>query len=337
MELRTSQVLTHRIATGHMVHREPLVSPALPLPVTRVASIDLLRILAAIGIVWFHTEGVTHSEIGYAGLPVFLLIFFSLVTSRAHCGGAAQFVRRRWDRLMAPWLFWSVVYGLCKVAKALCTTDGSSVRGMWSMESLLTGTHTHLWYLPYAFVAGLLIFVVSGWTSRINNAGVVLAATALGVSALTAHVTGALGNPLTLLLSQWSYALAAIPLGFAIGRCMLIPSRDMQRSLLCVISLAMLAVCTVLNRAGYASLAVPYELATVLVCATYAWPSRSNAFVTYVAPLTFGIYLIHPLVGFGLKHFVGVDQYAAVFVILTVCVSGLVTFGLTKTPLRRFV
>ena len=47
--------------------------------------------------------------------------------------------------------------------------------------------------------------------------------------------------------------------------------------------------------------------------------------------------MIHPLVGYGLKHSVVPEEHYAVFFMLTVCISGLATLGLTKTPLRRFV
>jgi peptidoglycan/LPS O-acetylase OafA/YrhL len=43
---------------------------AQPVAAQRVAGIDLLRILAAVGIVWFHTEGAPCRQIGYAALTV---------------------------------------------------------------------------------------------------------------------------------------------------------------------------------------------------------------------------------------------------------------------------
>jgi len=60
---------------------------ALPLSLRseRIVSIDGLRILAAVGIVWFHTDGAPFRQIAYVGLPVFLLIFFSLIPNH---GGA---------------------------------------------------------------------------------------------------------------------------------------------------------------------------------------------------------------------------------------------------------
>jgi len=337
MELRTAQVLTDQIPAGHMPCPEPVAARPSSVSAGRVANIDRLRILAAIGVVWFHTEGAAHGEIGYAGLPIFLLVFFSLIASHGHTESTARFARRRWDRLMVPWLFWSLVYGLCKIGKAVSAMDISAMRDMLSVECLLAGTHIHLWYLPYAFVSGLLIFVVNGWTSEISNIAVILVATIVGASTLAAHATGVLGSHLMMPLSQWGYGLAAIPLGFAIGRCLTVPSRDTQRVLLFVISLIMVAVCSVLNVMGYSPLAVPYELATVLVCAAYAWSAGGNAFVACVAPLTFGIYLIHPLIGYGLKSFIAAGQHPAVSIILTVCLSAIATFGLTKTPLRRFV
>jgi len=239
---------------------------------------------------------------------------------------------------MVPWLFWSVVYGLCKLGKAVCVLDMNSVRSMLSMESLLAGTHIHLWYLPYAFIAGLLIRAVNGWTSGVSNTAAVHMATILGVLMLVGHAMGMLGNDLMTPLPQWGYGLAAIPLGFAIGRCRMVSSRETQRLLLLMVALTVLAMCTILNSVGYTSLAIPYGLATSLVCMAYVWPSRSDAFVAYVAPLTFGIYLLHPLVMYGLRHSIVTSQHPAAFMImLSVCISGLAAFGLMKTPLRRFV
>ncbi len=96
---------------------------------------------------------------------------------------------------------------------------------------------------------------------------------------------------------------------------------------------------------GLRSTLVPYSLAIVLVCLAYLWPVRSNAFIRAVAPLTFGIYLIHPLVMYGLKYSLmrsgaaGVlgDGHYAVAIGLTACLAGAVTWALRKTPLRWVV
>lgn len=332
MELRSFQVLTDRTARA-----EPCVATLPSPPISRVANIDRLRILAALGVIWFHTEAAPHREIGYAGLPIFLLIFFSLITARSHLDGITRFVRRRCDRLIVPWLFWSVVYGVCKFGKAMLMMDMESLHEVLSMKSLLAGTHIHLWYLPFAFVSGLLIYIVNGWTLRVSNAAAILAATILGVLTLWGNAMFVFGRTLPIPLPQWCYGLAAILLGFAIGRCMLFRSPNTRASMLLVIAVTVSATCVVLSFMGFLSLGVPYGLGTALVCVAWALPLGSDAVVRRLAPLAFGVYLIHPLVCYGLTRFaVPSEHYAALFV-LTACISGLATFALTKTPLRRFV
>jgi surface polysaccharide O-acyltransferase-like enzyme len=315
-------------------------TPSVRLPVTRVANIDRLRILAAVGIVWFHTEGAPYRQIGYAGLPVFLLVFFSLITMRGRADGMAHFLKRRWHRLLKPWLFWSAIYGLGEIVQALCSMNVDSLRGMLSPGSLLIGTHSHLWYLPYAFILGFVIYKLDGWTRRLNNVAVVFASTTIGVLVLAAHATGVFafahraGEP----LPQWLFGLAAIPLGFAIGRCLVIPSRETRGVLLSAICLVTLMTCTLLISCGATSATVPYTIAVALVCLAYAWPhNRSDVFVTYVAPLTFGVYLVHPLIAYATKRVLAADQNYAGYILLIACLSGLAVLILKRTPVRRFV
>jgi len=329
MEIHASNVLA--------AERERSVATPLSLSFERAVNVDRLRILAAFGIVWFHTQGAAYRVIGYAGLPIFLLVFFSLIVRNARPGDTTRFLKRRWNRLIIPWLFWSVVYGLCKSVKAVCLTDTNALHNVLSVESLLAGTHIHLWYLPYAFLLGFLIHEVNRRTLGVSNAAVVLTATVAGLLLLATRPLGVFSEPLTPPLPQWSFGLAAAPLGFAIGRCLVIRSHNTRRLLMSVVASSTLLVCIVLNWAGFASPAVPYGLAVALVCVAYARPVRSDRFVNAVAPLTFGIYLIHPLVSFGLQRLIEAKQHAAIFIVLTACISGLVTFGLTKTPLKRFV
>lgn len=331
------QIHTSSILAGHVEERGRSRAMLLSSPIARVVNIDRLRILAAFGIVWFHTEGAPYRLIGYAGLPIFLLAFFSLIVRNARADDTACFAKRRWNRLIIPWLFWSVAYGVCKSAKAIWMTDMDALRGVLSIESLIAGTHIHLWYLPYAFLLGLLIHEVNRRTSRVNDTAVVLAATATGIFLLAARPLGLFAYCISPPLPQWSFGLAAAPLGFAIGRCLLIDSHDSRRQLLSVVTLPTLLACIILTWAGSTSPAVPYGLAIGLVYIAYAWPVRGDRVAAAIAPLTFGIYLIHPLISFGLRHIVEAQQPSAIFIVLTACLSGLVTLGLMKTPLRRFV
>ncbi len=317
---------------------EPQAIPtSLSVPAERIAGIDRLRIVAAIGIVWFHTDGAPHREIGYAGLPMFLLIFFSLITRQDSGSTITHFLKRRWNRLLKPWLFWSAVYGLCHLAKAMHTMDVRGLSGMFSIGTLLTGTNIHLWYLPYAFVSGLLAYELSRRTLKANHVLVAVMATVIGMLALAACAIGTaiyrLPNP----IAQWEFGLATIPLGFAIGRCLAIPSRSLQKILLAGISLGILIEGRILQSLNLSALVIPYGIAVVSICIAYCWETRKDIITTALAPLTFGIYLIHPLVIFALQHCLSPSRSWCLFISLTVCISAMITLVLMKTPIKRFL
>lgn len=296
-----------------------------------------MRVLAALGIVWFHTDGAPYRQIGYAGLPVFLLIFFSLITSRSGADPTVAFLKRRWNRLLKPWLFWSLLYGVVRLAKGACLGGQDSFREMLSYETALAGTHVHLWYLPFAFVSGFLVYLFNRQTLRLNDAVVVFAATGAGLLMLTVDAVGLSTCHLMSPLPQWGFGLAAVPLGFAIGRSLMVPSYWRQRFFLAAISLMTLVTSLVLTAFCHASSVVLYSLAVMLVSLAYCWRTNGNAVVTALASLTFGVYLVHPLIILGLRHFVVADQHYAASMGLTVCISGLVTLGLMRTRIRRFL
>ncbi len=316
-------------------------APAQTVPLSasseRIGSIDLLRILAALGIIWFHIEEAPARHIGYAGLPVFLLIFFSLVSRQASAHTTACFLQRRWSRLLRPWLFWSVVYGLCRLGKAVSAADWSALSQMASWETFLAGTCIHLWYLPYAFLAGVAVHVCNRRLLAGGGPAVVAGATLLGVLVLVGSAVDMSHHAWIRPLPQWEFGLATIPLGVAIGKCLMSPSRQIRNLLLSMVCGATLAGCAVLVLLGLAESAIPYALAVALVCLACGWQMKNHAFIAALAPLTFGIYLIHPMVIHGFRPFFAPAQNYPVFILLTAGISGLITLALLRTPLRRFV
>lgn len=306
-------------------------------PIDRVNSIDWLRILAASGVVWFHTELAPHRQIGYAGLPIFLLIFFSLITRQDSADPTSCFLRRRYKRILRPWLFWSAVYGACRLTKAMYIMDLKELWGMLSLETLLAGTSIHLWYLPYAFVSGFFVYEVNRRTAKLNHTAVVLAATIIGALTLAVceiHMANLkLMNP----FGQWRFGLATIPLGFAVGRALAVPTRGLQKTLLAAITLIILIECLILRSLGFETMVIPYGIATAFVCIAYCWEIRNSIFTAALAPLTFGVYLIHPLVAYALYHLLVPSNGYCLFILLTICMSALITRILMETPVRRFL
>ena len=74
-----------------------------------------------------------------------------------------------------------------------------------------------------------------------------------------------------------------------------------------------------------------------LVCLAYGWQIKNNGWIAALAPLTLGIYLIHPLVIHAFRQVLAPEQNYAAFVVLAAGISGLIVLGLMHTPLRRFV
>jgi peptidoglycan/LPS O-acetylase OafA/YrhL len=330
------EVSISQIAAGPITCQERAARAASP-ALERIASMDALRVLAALGIIWFHVDKAPWRQIGYAGLPVFLLLFYSLVVRQGQTYTTRQFLTRRWHRLVKPWLFWSVLYGLCRLAKALPGADWGSLSDMVSLGTLVTGTYIHLWYLPYAFVSGFVLYELNVRTWNRNHAVVALGATVVAAAALTAYAWGVLTWSVTPPLAQWQFGLAALPLGFAIGRCLVIPSRETRNVLLSAIALVTVVLYVVLSARGRAEPVLPYTLAVVLVCLACLWQVRAHTLTTALASLTFGVYLIHPVVAYALRQMLTADGYGVAPVVLTACLSGLITWGLRQTPVRRFL
>jgi peptidoglycan/LPS O-acetylase OafA/YrhL len=93
----------------------------------------------------------------------------------------------------------------------------------------------------------------------------------------------------------------------------------------------------VLRAQGRAGLVTPYVLGVGLVCLAYTWQAKASTFITALASLTFGVYLIHPIVAYGTRQILTANRHAAASILLTAGISGLITWGLMKTPVRRFL
>jgi peptidoglycan/LPS O-acetylase OafA/YrhL len=76
----------------------------------RNGTLDHARLIAAVGIVVFHS-GAPGAWVGYAALPFFLMLLIVLAWPAAERQSLPAFARGRAARLMIPWLIWSCIYG----------------------------------------------------------------------------------------------------------------------------------------------------------------------------------------------------------------------------------
>jgi len=327
-----------RILSRPMSEGEPAVAPEQ----YRIASIERLRILAILGIVWFHTENATGRSVGYAGLPAFVMIFCALSARKSRPEDIGPFAKKKAKRLLMPWLFWGVVYAGCKLLKQ--SLYGLDLSESFTAQMFLAGPKIHLWYLPFAFAAGLIVNLLHRCTRHISSPVTILSGILVGglllffCSMITPSIT-APSIQWHFPVPQWIFALPAVPLGFCVGRvfCSFRNQVRMQRLFYLGIVLVVEAVCLLLLCLGSRYLVIPYGIAVVLVCAAFLGKTRCSAPLRKFASLAYGIYLIHPLVA-SMLRVAGMETMnpLATLAILFL-VSSVVTLILQETPLRRFV
>lgn len=154
--------------------------------------IDYFRLIAAFGIVWFHSHAVGH-ELSYLALPFFLTLLG--LPSRA---GLAERARR----LLLPFALWSGIYVLFAVASAW---HGHKPLFGWANPwMLLGGTAPHLWFLPFALLIRVLAGIVQPKTWLLP---VLPPLAALAITAADRSWPGT--------FAQWQFALVPALLGLA--------------------------------------------------------------------------------------------------------------------------
>jgi peptidoglycan/LPS O-acetylase OafA/YrhL len=259
------------------------------------SSIEWLRFFAAFGIVWFHTEGASWRMVGYSGLPVFLLVFCALIVVHYSEITFKEFIYRRSVRLLIPWLFWSLIYGLTKVFKHFFVSKEAF--GSMEFNWILIGGSIHLWYLLFAFLASVFLYYVCRYTLK-RETGPGFIAGIIGIGILTLYFSSfameklSIGEP----FSQWLFALPALPTGFCLGVVLRSESGKSRMIWLLGILAVLLLAFSGLLLLGQHALVVPYAIGLFLTILALQLHLPFESTAVQLGKLTYGIYLIHPLV-----------------------------------------
>jgi peptidoglycan/LPS O-acetylase OafA/YrhL len=311
----------------------------------RVANMERLRIFAASAIVFFHmcSDLPIARHLGTVGILVFLISFSAFVVNRPKPLDLESTVRRKAQRLLKPWLFWSVVYSVVVLAKVLYKNVPLSDAFQWTM--LLTGSRIHLWFLPFAFVIAILLVLIHRAVADIPAIfTIVIAILAGALCVLGCSIIQSFTQPPTP-LRQWILGTPAIFLGLAVGQITLQRRAEDRRNLYLFAVLSMAAVCAVhvwiFNGlwADYAAkFAVRYFASVTLVCFALHWQGNLDQISRKLASLSYGVYLVHPLVLVFLCELnIGVQHPLASLVVVLVISAGTAHI-LRKIPfMRQFI
>jgi len=139
-------------------------SPAPAVATNRLALLDTVRLVAAIGIVWIHAAssplGKALYPIGMFGVPFYTfvaLLFAGRALSRDPSRSLLSYAGSRLFRIYLPFLFWTVIYVLLGGLKARVSHEPIAPPG-WAV--FYAGGYTHLWFLPYLLCLTLIGAVI---------------------------------------------------------------------------------------------------------------------------------------------------------------------------------
>jgi hypothetical protein len=294
---------------------------------------DRLRVFASLDIVGLHLTG-THL-FGGLGLPTFLLISVALGVHRPHPASTQRFCSRRLQRIVLPWLFWSlaIAAGITLVA----SWEGQPALGWFEPRMLLYGPRIHLWFLPFIAVAGVLAHGMHRLTARLDPLLAAAGGVLLGLVSIALQPRLGHSSP----FEQWSFGLPAIFLGFALGRTLAASAeRRAPFDVAVLVGMALLggALLLWLEPALYEYLR-RYGGALLLLSLVLFVPNRSDRYTPHIAALMLGIYCLHPSVYWTAvepqlwAHGLGEQQWARIGFGYTA--TALVVLALRQTALRR--
>lgn len=253
----------------------------------RLDAIELVRFIAACGVVWFHVPGVPYREYGHAGLVCFILIalvFQALGAGREPVGG---YFKKRAARILTPWLFWFAFYGLLNLAKGKALFPHSE----GFVANLLTGPWVGLWFMPFILLTSAPVFFIARITPKKHTVIPVVVFLAIGLSQLVfiAHAQDALAMDEP--WAQWLQASSAIPIGLAIHHALRLRDRYRMIGTLFIATVSA-GVCAALFRINQ-GMAVTYGIAIPAVCAGFLSPRGHLAWASRLGALCLGVYMVH--------------------------------------------
>jgi peptidoglycan/LPS O-acetylase OafA/YrhL len=304
---------------------------AISLPRQRLAGIEWLRIAACFGIVWFHAHA-PGASVGYGGLPAFMIVSVSLAAMPRKSLSIRDVITSRFWRLGMPWIFWSIVYGSAKLFHALF--EGRPLTSEFTSSMLLYGASLHLWYLPFAMVVTAIVnlIAIKGFlrNDKLAIGGYIISAALLlfVCSWLLTLMNGSVP------FSQWVFILPSITIGMALAA---IPAgRRESLPYLFGILIVLMGACAFGEITTSAELAVPYCAGIFACILAWTMPQMAGSVVARIASLSFGIYLIHPLIiSFLIK--LGFADKGILLAIFGFILSAVLTRIMQLTPFRVFI
>jgi fucose 4-O-acetylase-like acetyltransferase len=246
-------------------------------------------VLSCAGIVWFHAAAPLEN-IALGGLIAFTVLGGAFIKPVRNAQGLRTSAQSRAMRLLLPWLVWSVIYGALRVVEAL--RQGEPALAWLEPQMALYGTWAHLWFLPFLFVATLVMQSVDLIKTRGLSATRIFGwALVIATPAFVWLEHNGPGKP----LEQWFSVLPALGLGVLL-RGVRPGDAGARRIVLLmrIVDAAAIAAAALLMPEHRYSL--PKHIVGGLVVVSWLVFRPASAFALRLGAITLLVYLAHPLV-----------------------------------------
>lgn len=294
----------------------------------RNGAIDLMRFVAAGGIVVFHA-GAPGAELGLAGLYFFILLLPIHSLGRDAQQPSVTAIKDRVKRFALPWLGWSAIYAVLKLLEVV--VFGARFETEFKPWMALTGPAIHLWFLPFALVVTISFQVIRPWLDVATSApslSMLLKLAAVTLCCLSLVFLEPGDDP------PWAQYLPAIPavlLGIALAFF------DTPRGKLLLVTVSFLLFWWL----GWPSVAVQLIVAALayLTCVIFPW--HGSYLSRRAANLALTIYLVHPMMLSLATRVLGIGQGEMLFAAVGLSASIVVAIALPavveRLPGARFL
>ncbi|WP_243358063.1 acyltransferase family protein [Fundidesulfovibrio terrae] len=303
-------------------------------------NIELLRLLAAFGIVLFHGgENVAGRLVGYGGLVVFTVLLV-LFLPKPDARGSWQAVQARFVRLLVPWAAWSLIYGLVNMLRGWAPIART---GLFPF-GILAGPEAHLWFLPFAFLVTCAVLLAEAWLPlgergagisgrfRIHWAAVLWAVAALaGLAVLVRWRMSGATDGFPAPVGQWAHDAPAV---FA-GLFFRYEESPLSRWIFVLLFAAVSAYAVSIGDSG---VGIPYLSGTLFLMAFITAPDFADARIRAYSACALGVYLVHPLFYMGARKVFGQIDFLSASA--TFCVSLAAVYWARKVevlPVKKII
>lgn len=157
--------------------------------VARAVWIDNVRVIATIAVIMVHVAtppvftkydpanasntvwwiGNVYDSLCRVCVPLFVMLSGTLLLPQKI--GLTDFIKKRLNRILLPFLFWSVLYLVFSLALKVRDEGGNASQhiGTWLLTQVTEGTAPHLWYVYMIIGLYLFIPVIQPWVVTASN------------------------------------------------------------------------------------------------------------------------------------------------------------------------